>query len=296
MKILVSYRGAPRIRGWETGALVARALRHSGNEVDEYAKIYESDAWLFAHNDVFSNEYDLHLFMECNDGDRQYLELKHINAKRRAAWLFDVAMNPQGYKELVQYMEFDHCYCANLDFLSQFGRPSTYLPYGCDKEFFYRPLDTPKTIDVCLVGSDRPERQELIKTLIKNGVNAQLISGVFKEDYINTLAASKIVINDIAGGGTNLLSMRTFEAPAAGALLLQAMVPSIYHEFEEAVTCATFGNETELISNCLYYLKNEDERKRVAKNGQYWALNHHSYEARVFKIIMDTIHWNLTHK
>jgi hypothetical protein len=295
MKILISYRGAPRIRGWETGALVARAFRNLYHEVHEYAKIYEHDAWVSAHNDSLSQEYDLQLFLECNDGDRQYLELKHANAKRRVAWFFDVAMNPQGYKQLVDHMEFTHVYCANLDFMSTFGTPCTYLPYGCDKELFHRPLDTPKTIDVCLVGSDRPERRALMEVLKKNGINAQLISDVFKEDYINTLAASKIVINDVAGGGSNLLSMRTFEAPAAGALLLQAMVPSIHHEFEEGVSCVTFGNETQLVSNCLYYLNNDDERKRVAKNGQYWTLNHHSYEARVNKIVVDTVYWNLLH-
>jgi len=285
MNILVSYRGAPRIRGWETGALVAKAFRKLGHEVDEYAKIYEHDLWLSAHEDVLSKEYDLHIYCECNDNDKQYFELKYINAKRHVAWLFDVAMNPQGYKDLVTYMEFDHCYVANPDFLTAFSCPASYLPYAADQEFFYRPLTTLKTIDVCLVGSDRPERRDLIAVLKKNGINAELISGVFKEDYINMLAASKIVINDIAGGGANLLSMRTFEAPAAGALLLQAITPALYGVLEDGICCATFRDQASLVGGCKYYLEHQSDRTIMTKNGQYWVLNHESYTNRALKIL-----------
>jgi spore maturation protein CgeB len=235
-------------------------------------------------DNAFKHEFDLHVFMEKNDGEDQHLGLKAINTARTVAWLFDTSMNEIFYENIVTYMDFDHVYCGNPDFIKGHKNRS-YLPYAADKTLFYRSPDTPKTIDVCLVGSDRPERRKLIKSLQKDGVNAELISGVFKEDYINTLAASKIVVNDLAGGGANLLSMRTFEAPAAGALLLQAMSSSIYGVLEDGVTCATFHSEESLISSARFYLNNEEDRKRVTSNGQYWVLNHCSYENRAKEIL-----------
>lgn len=286
MKILVSYRGAPRIRGWETGAMLARAFRNLGHEVYEHATIYESKPreWVMDPNNSFQHEFDLHVFMEKNDGEDQHLGLKAINTQRTVAWLFDTSMNDRFYEDIVTYMDFDHVYCGNPDFIKGHKNRS-YLPYAADKTLFYRSPDTPKTIDVCLVGSDRPERRKLIKSLQKDGVNAELISGVFKEDYINTLAASKIVVNDLAGGGANLLSMRTFEAPAAGALLLQAISSSIYGILEDGVTCATFHSEESLVSSARFYLNSEEDRKRVTSNGQYWVLNHCSYENRAKEIL-----------
>lgn len=287
MNILVSYRGAPRIRGWETGAMLARAFRSLGHEVDEYAKIYERPEWVANRNDMLSKHYDLHVYCECNDGDAQYLELKDINADRRVAWLFDIAMMADYYRRLVKMMEFDHCFAANLDFAYNnfFHCPTTYLPYAADMEFFGRPLDTKKTIDVCLVGSDRPERRDLIAALHKHEINAELISGVFKEDYINTLAASKIVINDLAGGGTNLLSMRTFEAPAAGAMLLQAYTPALNNVMEVGICCDVFTNNASLISACKYFMEKDQQRKTIANNGQFWVSRTHTYNDRAKAIL-----------
>lgn len=285
MRILVSYRGAPRIRGWETGALLSRAFRQLGHEVDEYAKIYEKPEWVADRNDMLSKEYDLQVYCECNDSEMQYLELKNIDAKRRVTWLFDIAMQPDFYRRVVDFMAFDHCYVANQDYLHHFNCPTSYLPYAADQEFFYRDRETPKTIDVCLVGSDRKERRDLIKNLQKAGINAQLISGVFKEDYINTLAASKIVVNDTAGGGANLLSMRTFEAPAAGALLLQYEVPSMRDIMEDGICYQSYHNEESLINLSKYFLENEVLRNNIIRNGQYWILTHHTYLNRASEII-----------
>ncbi len=287
MKILVSYRGAPRIRGYETGAMLAKAFRSLGHEVDEYAKIYERPEWV-ALRDVFSNEYDLQVYMECNDGEPQYAELKHITTKRRVGWLFDIDMTPDYYLQLADYMKFDHCYVANTDFVNgNFACSASYLPYAADMELFGRPLDTPKWIDVCLVGSDRPERRELIKNLNKNGIGAELICDVFKKDYFNVLAGSKIVVNDVAGGGANLLSMRAFEAPAAGAMLLQAATPALKDVFEVGVCCEAFHDQESLVALAKHYIENDEQRKLVAANGQYWVANHHTYVNRAQKILND---------
>jgi hypothetical protein len=332
MHILVSYRGAPNIRGWETGAMLARAFRRLGHDVDEYAKIYQRPEWVTGldqgvahpssllaklkyaslrprghartlgallsgrggarrrggeHHAMLSKAYDLHVYCECNDGDPQYLELKDINAKRRVAWLFDVAMRPAYYQRLVAHMAFQRCYIANLDYVHHFSCVTSYLPYAADLECFGRPLDTPKTMEVCLVGSDRPARRELIQMLQQHGIRASLISGVFKEHYINMLAASKIVINDIAGGGTNLLSMRAFEAPAAGAMLVQASTPALRPVFADGSCCVAFATPQSLIAICHYYLAHDEERKQITKNGQDWVMQYHAYEHRARKILND---------
>lgn len=286
MKILISYRGAPRIRGWETGAMLADAFVKLGHQVDEYAKIYEKPEWVQDRTPLFLKEYDLHIFMECNDGDPQYVELKNINAKKRVAWLFDIEMMPKFYSQLVSHMEFDYCYLANPSFIDTLSCPTGYLPYAAD-ERFRRRLDNTKVRDVCLIGSDRPERRKLIRSLQKDNINAELISDLFKDDYINALASSKIVINDPAGGGGNLISMRLFEAMAAGSYLVQYDLDQLRQVAEPGICCATFNSPESLLENIQLVLKDSNIYERTRASGQFWIMSYHTYINRAKEILND---------
>ena len=285
MKILVSYRGATRIREWETGALIAKAFRNLGHEVFEYASVYETGQWLYDPKSVIEQgPFDLHLFMEKNDGANQYPELAGLHVKKSFAWLFDTAMNELFYEGLINGFRFDHVFCANPEFIKN-QETRSWLPYAADRDYFFRHLGVPKTRDICLVGSDRPERQALMAALNSAGLKAELISGVFKENYINELAKSRIIVNDAAGGGTALLSMRCFEATAAGSLLVQANTSKLEEVFRPGLECLDYFNLPELIWRCEDALANKIKYEFVRAHGYHKCMEKHTYENRAKTIL-----------
>lgn len=225
MKILVSYRGIPQSPGWATGDMVVRALRALGHEAYSYAKYYQQPNWVEGKPYLDDHEWDLILYMECNDGDPQYHELAVARARKTACWLFDTSYYSDRCRSLINYFKFDHIFLANpltiRDYKTWGYKNVSYLPYACDSKLHMRPLDFPKVHDVVLVGSIRNDRKCLANELALQGIDLKLIGGVFREAYIDALASAKFVINQNPPEGRGLLNMRHFEAQAAGAIIIE---------------------------------------------------------------------------
>lgn len=225
MKILVSYRGIPQSPGWATGDMVVKAFRELGHEAYSYAKYYQENRWVDGRPGLDDHDWDLIVFMECNDGDPQYSELRITRTRKIVGWFFDTSYHTNRYKPIVDYFEFDHIFLANPLTIQEYkvwGYDNvSYLPYACDSELHVRSLSYPKTRDVVLVGSIRDDRKKLAEDLKKQGVNLELIGGVFREEYIDTLASARLVINQNPMEGNGLLNMRHFETPAAGTFLIE---------------------------------------------------------------------------
>lgn len=306
MKILISYRGSQRIRFWETGDLIAQAFEQLGHEVDRYGFIYETEEWFTTvitqngcSDDVFSKKYDLHIYMECNDPASQYPELKYINAKHRIYWEFDTSYHPEWSLNLIKYFDFDHLFLANplyVDLLNirHDGKEfATYLPYACSNEHV-RFLDYPKTLDVALVGSKRPDRVELIKLLCDAGIDAKLISNVFKENYIDALASAKIIVNQNPLEGRGLLNMRSFEAPAAGSYLLTEVEDyNINVRKDESISevISPYIDVNELANICKDLINNRELLDYYREWQQQTVLEKHMYINRA-KTILEIMELN----
>lgn len=275
-KWLVSFRGSQNIRFWETGQFIVDALVALKEQVYTYGFVYETGEW-FGDADLTS-DYNYFLYMEMGDGASPYLELKNIKAKNRIGWFFDTALYPQKIQTLCDYLNLKHVFQANPDYVT---KKDYWLPYA-ESTKFYRSLETPKKYDVLLVGSDRPERRLLIEKLRDAGISAHLISGIFKDDYIDTLASAKIVLNDHAGGGVNLANMRTFEAPAAGAVLAMPRISEIEKIFESDEVLI-YNNTNELIDKIRDILHN-NQWAEMARRGQIKVLSQHTYIERIMKI------------
>lgn len=279
MKILVSYRGIPQSRGWATGDSVVRAFRDLGHEVYTWGHYYgHPEQKLENHGDW--TDYDLVLYMEMNDGDQQYAVLRNMPCKVRAAWLFDIAMQPPFWQTLCDHMQFDKIFCANTDYLDFLN--AEFLPYAADTLLHYRPFNFKKRRVAALVGSDRESRRELIETV----PDAELITGIYREKYIDILASSMISICDAAGGGSSLMPMRFFEAPAAGSLL----VCEINHNqrdqiMREGEYYFGYSDPSDLPGLIDFLIENVDERERVRQNGHNNVILNHTYKQRCEKIL-----------
>jgi spore maturation protein CgeB len=167
-----------------------------------------------------------------------------------------------------------------------------YLPYACDAELHSRPLSYPKTVDVALVGSIRDDRVKLQKELAKHGVVLELMSNVFREQYIDALASAKMIINQNPPEGRGLLNMRFWEAQAAGAVICTEH-DDIHANWDiglktNGVLC--YQDVQQLAANCKMFLAQDSSPSisSIATCSQASALQNHSYQNRC-KQILETV-------
>lgn len=286
MNVLVSYRGAQRIRGWETGSMVANAFRRLGHFVDEYGEVYETGESITSSSYDPYKHYDLVLICEHNDGAQQPFNLIGQPCNKRVYWTFDISYKVGHELSVIKNFCPDHIFNANYylcpvtqDLL---GISTTFLPYAADINKHFRNLDEiEKKYDVTLVGTSRPDREKLIEAIRAEGLDARLISGVFKDEYVDALASSRIVINQNPPEGRGLMNMRQFEAPAAGALLLTVQGDGVE---QIKLPCMTYlpGQEAKAAKRLVPW---SFDLETIRDAGHGYVLTYHTYDNRAKEIL-----------
>lgn len=301
MKILVSYRGIPQSKGWATGDFVVNALLDLGHDVYPYGNYYQTNQTIDDLDNQklldYSNYYDLYIQMECGDGDRFYQEVVNAHCDKRVTWWFDSALYPARWIQETALISSDVDFIANKNLLSK-KINTVYLPYAAD---YYRhafPIsfkddgywihkdgvtwEVNKDIDFLIIGSDRPERQQLFESVKSIAPNTHYITNVFREEYVSYLTRSHYVINDVAGGGAGLIPMRPFETIAAGSHLI---TPHDDGCKELGLPCFEYRNMEELLD----LVKSLNDRERPIRFGfQQEFLTKHTYKNRC-QAIIDTV-------
>jgi spore maturation protein CgeB len=82
--------------------------------------------------------------------------------------------------------------------------------------------------------------------------------------YRHALSAAKVLLCPVRRANRDGHSMRTFEAPAAGAFMLLERTPDHLELFEEDVHAVFFSDPDELRDKASFYLDREDDRRRMA--------------------------------
>lgn len=105
--------------------------------------------------------------------------------------------------------------------------------------------------------------------------------------YYTDLINSKI---GVAVRGHGMDTLRFWETPACGALLFSHDNNQVHpNPFEDEKNCALFKNDlSDFEEKLRYYLEDENERKKVAANGNSHLLQYHTSEKRA-KYILDKI-------
>lgn len=98
---------------------------------------------------------------------------------------------------------------------------------------------------------------------------------------------AKISIGDSQWPDTGFVSNRVFQALAAGgaALAHQWFKDMDKLGLVDGETCINWHTFEELETKIKYYLSHEDERKRIADNGQKMCLERHSFDVRVKELL-----------
>jgi spore maturation protein CgeB len=164
--------------------------------------------------------------------------------------------------------------------------------HGYDAELF-RPLDVPPrdlarfASDVCFVGHCEPDYRRRVSAAAETGADVAIWgkwqraamgrpqlrklvrgSGVWGEDYVKALNATKIGLGLLTKYAPDGSTTRSFEIPACGTLFLAERSPEHLELFEEGKEAEFFDTDGEMKEKISWYLEHEEERRRIAAAGR----------------------------
>lgn len=110
------------------------------------------------------------------------------------------------------------------------------------------------------------------------------------EDIPDICASAKIILgvqcSDIS---RTQQSMRSFEILASGGFHLTHWTQSMDYFFENGIHLVTVKSPKEAYEKMKYYLKHENERLQIARQGMEYVRNNHTYEHRVRESILPNL-------
>jgi len=230
-------------------------------------------------------------------------------ARRKFAWWVEADERvDEALREAAQFDHFFFINSASAEAARRAGYPAGYLPHAADPSVF-RPLPgAHKRFDFSFVGLWSTKREQYLRAALdvsENGaiygpkwrrktfrdprlrraVKGRYIGG---EALVRLYNESKVVINVTewgAGAARSGMTMRLFEVPATGTLLLTDRSLEIEREMTPGQHIATFADAAQFAEKLAYYLKHDPEREALAVHGMAHVRSHHTYDQRVETII-----------
>lgn len=153
---------------------------------------------------------------------------------------------------------------------------------------YYYPVTSTKRYDITFVGQKYSPRDEIIKYIKSNHIPIETFGKGWGnyipfEEIISIFSNSKINLNISASSldpKIKQIKGRLFEVPMCGGFLLTDYVDNLENYFDIGKEIVCYENEKDLIHKIKYYLKNEDERKKIAMKGYYASLERHTWDNR----------------
>jgi hypothetical protein len=213
-----------------------------------------------------------------------------------AYWASDTHL---GYDyRLMMAKNFQHAFVAQKEAVGQFKRDGVvaeWLPHAFEPEAYHdlmnrdekgvpQPFEfISKKFDVSFVGHVNSEnREDYLDRMFKEFPHFYFGQKQF-QDAAYIYAQSKIVLNLSMKKDLN---MRCFEALGSKSCLLTDRVPGMDDlGFIDGETCILFDTFDEAVEKAKYYLKNEEERTRIAEAGYQLVMNRHTIDHRVDTIL-----------
>jgi len=178
-----------------------------------------------------------------------------------------------------------------------------FITGGCDPTA-HRMVERPERLyqsDVAFIGRpNTPERAECIQVLAKRfdlklwgsgwekyGLSVAA-TDVYASEYRKICAGAKIILGWNIDPTIDLyFSNRTWYTLGCGGFLLTAYTPSLEELFGRGKELDWFETVEECCDKIEYYLRHNEERKKIARAGYQLANNEYSYDRMVEKIICD---------
>lgn len=250
-------------------------------------------------------------------------KLKNLTNVIAVNWIADYPRNFD--LQLKSCIYYDHFFVSGSDALGKYratGRKNGHwLPFACDPEI-HKPVNLSSEekkkygCDICFVGSNYPERIELLEALgafdlgiwgigweklPKNSpLRGKVRGGIVRpEEWVKIFSASKIVLNitprralikapyisEMHENEFRMCNIRLFEILGCGAFQLVDAKPDAITLFKNKKHLVFYNSKAQLIERAQFYLENPAERARIARNGRQAVMENHTYQHRVEKIL-----------
>jgi spore maturation protein CgeB len=216
-------------------------------------------------------------------------------------------------RDIIDGIPFYDVYaCTKLAIMSDVqkagARKIVHVKFGYDpelhfQEFALTSLERESFIkDLVFVGGADPERFEFMERLTQVYGHHLTLYGqywnrraelktyakdaVFGRNYRLALSNSKIALCLLRHANRDTHTMRTFEIPVCGPLMIAEGTEEHRELYREDKDAVFFDSFDELLDKLDYYLKNESKRRSIAENGRNRVLlGRHTYKDRLIELL-----------
>jgi spore maturation protein CgeB len=174
-----------------------------------------------------------------------------------------------------------------------------HLPSSADIDTFHPLPEAAPVADISFVGTRASRREAVLADL------QDLDLLVYGSGWRCSALRKSCVRPEVFGSGTNqvfnrsrinlnihsvwtqgtAMNLRLYEVPAAGGFLLTEWVSEIDSAYKEGEHLVCWRDPKELREKIAYYLSHDEERWAVAQRGHEHFLRHHTYAARVRRLL-----------
>lgn len=219
---------------------------------------------------------------------------KDILQQPKPVFCFQIDTNDSTFLRIKTTTFFDAVFVFHPKFDQLFkkhGNPNTYfLPHAVDIKPFEEMGERPRIFDIGWVGrtdgGNYQFRREVLEVIQNKFKINELDRSYSFEELISIYKSSKMVVNLPKNNYLQDANLRCFEAMAAGALLFSP-IPSELIEIglKPDIHFVGFEDVSQLQRKLEYYLNNEGERLKIAKNGYNYTKTNHTYLIRAQQIL-----------
>jgi spore maturation protein CgeB len=172
-------------------------------------------------------------------------------------------------------------FAAEVTFVGNLGSKTQYLPRRQYLERIIR-----EGFRLKWWGPKIPRKFVTIPLLLGRLGKAYGGKFIWGQEYAKAAQLSKIFLAfDSMPGIKKSMSARMYTAVGCGAFYLCQHVEGIEEVLVPGREIVTFRSEQEMIDMIRYYLKNDEERERIARAGRERILKDHTYEIRTRELL-----------
>jgi len=186
---------------------------------------------------------------------------------------------------------YDIAFFAQKKFIDDQHMSHRYwLPHACDPEFHNPDIEDKKKVhDVTFIGHKHPtvhgKRIALLKMIKNDRIDINDRCYIYTKKMGAQFVKSRIVLNCSLNGDLN---MRFFEAMCSGACLLTDWSDHggfAEQGFKRGEHYCAYDSNRHAVTAIRALLNDHEKRKRIAKAGQKYVLENHTYDDRARKIL-----------
>lgn len=191
----------------------------------------------------------------------------------------------------------------NIKEYQDHGSKNTYLlkPYFIP-EYVSKIIKRLPVYDVIFIGHCEPDRLEIINFLLENGVKVKIfgdnwdthvlknyeepINIIRGKDYFQAIADAKICIAFLSKINRDVYTIRSFEIPSVGSLMLSERTDELLSFYKEDKEAVFFTSKEEALKKVKWLLANEDIRAKIGIDGQRRAFkSKYDIESRMLELL-----------